>query len=98
MKGRERMAVILLQAVPKSSHQLYQLMNGQGRRIIARHPDEFLIDPYHLDGEMVVHELHQQGATLRTPYAISKVLADLEMCECSQFAQTHSRNASTLNR
>jgi hypothetical protein len=35
MKGKERMAVILLQAVPKSSHQLYQLMNGQGRGIIA---------------------------------------------------------------
>jgi hypothetical protein len=27
--------------------------------IKAKHPDEFLIDLYHLDGEMVVHELHQ---------------------------------------
>jgi hypothetical protein len=29
--------------------------------ITAKHPDEFLIDLYHLNGEMVVHELHQQG-------------------------------------
>ena len=31
MKGKERMAVILLQAVPESLHQLHQLMNGQAR-------------------------------------------------------------------
>ena len=55
--------------------------------IKAKHPDEFLIDLYHLDGEMVVHELHQQGATLRTPRTITEVLVSLETCRCSQFAQ-----------
>ena len=55
--------------------------------ITAKHPDEFLIDLYHLNGEMVVHELHQQGAALRTPRTISEVLASLEICRCAQFAQ-----------
>jgi phosphopantetheine adenylyltransferase len=55
--------------------------------IKAKHPDEFLIDLYHLDGEMVVHELHQQGATLRTPCTINEVLVSLETCKCSRFAQ-----------
>lgn len=32
--------------------------------IEVKHPDEFLIDLYHVDSEIVVHELHQQGADL----------------------------------
>ncbi|MGB7229680.1 MAG: hypothetical protein WBD26_18210, partial [Candidatus Acidiferrales bacterium] len=55
--------------------------------ITAKHPDEFLIDLYHLNGEMVVHELHQQGTALRTSRTISEVLASLETCKCAQFAQ-----------
>jgi hypothetical protein len=56
-------------------------------KITAKHPDEFLIDLYHLNGEMVVHELHQQGTALRTPRTITQVLASLETCRCTQFAQ-----------
>ena len=55
--------------------------------ITAKHPDEFLIDLYHLNGEMVVHELHQQGTALRSPRTISEVLVSLETCKCAQFAQ-----------
>ena len=53
----------------------------------AKHPDEFLIDLYHLNGEMVVHELHEQGAALRAPRTINGVLVSLETCRCTQFAQ-----------
>jgi hypothetical protein len=55
--------------------------------ITAKHPDESLIDLYHLNGEIVVHELHQQGTALRTSRTISEVLASLETCKCAQFAQ-----------
>ena len=55
--------------------------------ITAKHPDEFLIDLYHLDPEIVVHELHEQGAALRTPITINQVLASLETCQCTQFAK-----------
>jgi len=55
--------------------------------IEAKHPDEFLIDLYHIDGELVVHELHEQGAALHTPRAIGEVLKSLEICKCTQFAQ-----------
>ena len=49
--------------------------------------DEFLIDLYHLNGEMVVHELHEQGAALRAPRTMNDVLVSLETCRCTQFAQ-----------
>ena len=55
--------------------------------IEAKYPDEFLIDLYHLNGEMVVHELHEQGAALRTPRTINEILVSLETCKCTQFAQ-----------
>ena len=55
--------------------------------IEAKHPDEFLIDLYHVDGELVVHELHEQGATLHKPRPIDEVLKSLETCRCGQFAQ-----------
>src|SRR6266853_4966496 len=42
--------------------------------ITVKHPDEFLIDLYHIDGQFVVHELHEQGATLNKPRTISEVL------------------------
>jgi|ERR1700733_1601636 len=55
--------------------------------IEAKHPDEFLIDLYNLNGEMVVHELHEQGAALATPRTINEILTSLETCQCIQFAQ-----------
>jgi len=55
--------------------------------IEVKHPDEFLIDLYHIDGELVVHELHEQGAALRKPRTIDEVLKSLETCRCTQFAQ-----------
>lgn len=55
--------------------------------IDAMHPDEFLIDLYHIDGELVVHELHEQGAALHKPRTIGQVLESLETCRCTQFAQ-----------
>jgi hypothetical protein len=55
--------------------------------IEAKHPDEFLIDLYHIDGEIVIHELHEQGAALNKPRTINEVLVSLETCRCRQFAQ-----------
>ena len=55
--------------------------------IEVKHPDEFLIDLYHVDNEIDVHELHQQGAELKMPRTISQVLRSLEICKCTQFAQ-----------
>jgi hypothetical protein len=55
--------------------------------ITAKHPDEFLIDLYHIDSEIVVHELHQQGAALKKPHSIAEVLECLETCRCTQFVQ-----------
>ena len=55
--------------------------------IEAKHPDKFLIDLYHIDGEIVIHELHEQGAALNQPRTINQVLSSLEICRCTQFAQ-----------
>lgn len=55
--------------------------------IEVKHPDEFLIDLYHVDSEIVVHELHQQGADLNRPRDITEVLKSLEICKCTHFAQ-----------
>jgi len=55
--------------------------------IEAKHPDEFLIDLYHIDGEIVIHELHEQGAAQNKPRTINEVLISLETCRCTQFAQ-----------
>jgi hypothetical protein len=55
--------------------------------ITAKHPDEFLIDLYHIDSEIAVHVLHQQGAELNKPRSIAEVLQSLEVCKCTQFAQ-----------
>lgn len=55
--------------------------------ITAKHPDEFLIDLYYVNGEIVVHELHQQGADLNPPHTIDQVLKSLETCNCTQFTQ-----------
>ncbi len=55
--------------------------------ITAKHPDEFLLDLYHIAPEIVVHELHEQGAALRTPITVNQVLTTLETCQCTQFAR-----------
>ena len=70
----------------------YNLKHFPERRITphgieVKHPDEFLIDLYHIDSEIVVHVLHQQGAELNKPLSISEVLRSLETCRCTQFVQ-----------
>jgi predicted nucleic acid-binding protein len=55
--------------------------------ITAKHPDEFLIDLYHLDHEIVVHVLHQQGEEMRRPRKLGEVLDSLRTCRCIRFAQ-----------
>lgn len=55
--------------------------------IMAKHPDEFLVDLYYMNGEMVIHELHQQGASLAEPRSIDEVLTSLEICQCRQFVK-----------
>src|SRR6266567_1692641 len=54
--------------------------------IIARHPDEFLIDIYHLNPEIVVHALHQQGMALKQKLTLSQVLENLRIAKCNKFA------------
>ena len=54
--------------------------------ITARHPDEFLIDLYYLNPEVVVHALHQQGAALKEKRTISQVLDSLRINGCTKFA------------
>jgi len=53
--------------------------------ITARHPDEFLIDVYHLNPEVVVHALHQQGLALRERLDLSGVLKNLRTARCDKF-------------
>jgi len=55
--------------------------------IEAKHPDHFLIDLYHLNPEIVVHELHEQGQALQPSRSINQILNALETCRCVQFAQ-----------
>jgi hypothetical protein len=55
--------------------------------ITAKHPDEFLVDLYYANGEMVIHELHQQGASLKKLRSIDEVLVALEVCRCNRFVQ-----------
>ena len=54
--------------------------------ISAIHPDEFLIDLYHLNPEIVVHTLHQQGSALKEKLSLSQVLEALRVCNCNKFA------------
>jgi hypothetical protein len=42
---------------------------------------------YHIDSEIVVHEIHQQGAALKKPHSIAEVLECLETCRCTQVVQ-----------
>jgi predicted nucleic acid-binding protein len=56
--------------------------------ITAKHPDEFLIDLYHLDREIVVHQLHKQGEDMRNPRTIAQTLHYFETTSmCPRFAQ-----------
>ena len=54
--------------------------------LTACHPDEFLIDLYHLNPEIVVHALHQQGAVLREKRSLPEVLERLRVAKCNRFA------------
>lgn len=62
---------------PSSLHEL---------DITAMTPDEFLLGIYFLNPEIVVHELHQQGAALKEKKNLAQVLTSLETCQCSKFA------------
>lgn len=54
--------------------------------VVARHPDEFLIDLYYLNPEIVVHMLHQQGASLKEKLELPQVLKLLRNARCIKFA------------
>lgn len=55
--------------------------------LIARHPDEFLIDVFYLNPASVVHALHEQGAKLREKRTIQQVLDNLRRVgRCDKFA------------
>lgn len=54
--------------------------------ITARHPDEFLIDLYHLNPEVVVHTLHEQGSALKEKLALEQILKILRTAQCKKFA------------
>jgi hypothetical protein len=54
--------------------------------VTACHPDEFLIDLYHLNPEVVVHALHQQGSALREKQTLTDVLERLRIARCNRFA------------
>lgn len=49
-------------------------------------PDEFLLGIYFLNPEIVVHELHEQGAALKEKKSLAEVLSSLERCQCLKFA------------
>ena len=65
---------------------------------MAKHPDELLIDLYHLNGEIVVHELHEQGLALKAGRTLGEVLASLEICKCTKFAHLIREEAGALSR
>ncbi len=54
--------------------------------LTACHPDEFLLDLYHLNPQMVVHVLHQQGSALREKRTLADVLKALRVAKCNRFA------------
>lgn len=54
--------------------------------ITARHPDEFLIDLYHLNPEAIVHVLHQQGSDLKEKRTLLQTLTVLRNMQCAKFA------------
>src|SRR5262249_45534665 len=55
--------------------------------VTARHPDEFLIDLYHLNPQAVVHVLHQQGSELKGKRTLPQTLAVLRNMRCDKFAE-----------
>uniref|UniRef100_A0A7V5CU69 PIN domain-containing protein n=1 Tax=Acidobacterium capsulatum TaxID=33075 RepID=A0A7V5CU69_9BACT len=57
----------------------------QAQNIVAKTPDEYLVDLYSINPEIVVHVLHQQGAELNPPRNIESVLKSLDVCRCYAF-------------
>lgn len=55
--------------------------------IVAKTPDEYLIDLYGINPELIVHTLHQQGAELKKPLSIQEVLESLQICRCVAFVE-----------
>jgi predicted nucleic acid-binding protein len=54
--------------------------------VAVQHPDEFLIDLYYLDPEIVVHVLHEQGSDLKPAKSIEDILRLLQPA-CPKFVQ-----------
>lgn len=55
--------------------------------IAAKTPDEYLVDLYGINPELIVHTLHQQGAELKKPLSIQEVLESLQTCRCVAFVE-----------
>jgi hypothetical protein len=53
--------------------------------IIPMTPDEYLLELYFLNPEVVVHELHEQGSSLNPKRSLAEVLNSLERCQCNKF-------------
>jgi predicted nucleic acid-binding protein len=53
--------------------------------VTAMTPDDFLLGMYLLSPEIVIHELHEQGASLKGKRSLSEVLATLDVCRCNKF-------------
>jgi predicted nucleic acid-binding protein len=54
--------------------------------VAVYHPDEFLIDLYYLDAELIVHVLHEQGSDLNPPKSLQEILRLLQTA-CPKFVQ-----------
>jgi predicted nucleic acid-binding protein len=62
--------------------------------IVAKTPDEYLVEMYSINPEIVVHVLHQQGAELNPARSIESVLKSLEVCRCYAFTALIRQNLS----
>ena len=59
----------------------------QSLNMAAKTPDAYLVDLWGTNTEIVVQTLYQQGAQLNLPRSIEQVVAVLEVCGCTMFAQ-----------
>lgn len=93
MKNHEKDRHVVAAAVKAGCEVIvtYNLKHFQAEHlkqldIVARHPDEFLIDVYYLNPEIVVHALHQQRSALREKPTLPQLLGHLRTAKCEKFA------------
>lgn len=55
--------------------------------IAVYHPDEFLVSLYHLQPQVVVHTLHEQGEALNPPQRLECILKTLQKQRCGGFVE-----------